>query len=279
MEDREAKSIIESLLFISGEPMTIDSIKKIIEIDKKKIDCLVKELVSDYSLRNSGLLVIEVAEGVQMVTNPASSPYIKKLISTAVPTKLSQPSIETLSIIAYKQPIIKAEIEAIRGVNSDGVVKTLLERRMIKILGRKEVPGRPLMYGTTKEFLQYFGLKDLTEMPTLKELSDVEILEVPELLQGEDGEVQDQESADTDVTESSEVESLAENDNEVLADDYFEESPEQTEKIAKEVTVEAENQIDVNSDQHMDEQPSEPEEFQEDVEEENEQPLDKQNQP
>ena len=108
MEDREAKSIIESLLFISGEPMTIDSIKKIIEVDKKKIDALVKELISDYSLRNSGLLIIEVAEGVQMVTNPASSPYIKKLISTAVPTKLSQPSIETLSIIAYKQPIIKA---------------------------------------------------------------------------------------------------------------------------------------------------------------------------
>ncbi len=198
MEDREAKSVIESLLFISGEPMTIDSIRKITEIDKKKIDALVKELISDYSLRNSGLLIIEVAEGVQMVTNPASSPFIKKLISTAVPTKLSQPSIETLSIIAYKQPIIKAEIEAIRGVNSDGVVKTLLERRMIRIIGRKEVPGRPLMYGTTREFLQYFGLKDLTELPTLKELSDVEIPDIPELLEGEEGETEARDSADTE---------------------------------------------------------------------------------
>jgi len=279
MADREAKSIIESLLFISGEPMTIDSIKKIIEIDKKKIEALVKELISDYSVRNSGLLVIEVAEGVQMVTNPASSPYIKKLISTAVPTKLSQPSIETLSIIAYKQPIIKAEIEAIRGVNSDGVVKTLLERRMIKILGRKEVPGRPLMYGTTKEFLQYFGLKDLTEMPTLKELSDVEILDIPELLEGEDGEVQAQESADTDSHESSEIESSAEADSEVLADDSFEATSEQTGEITEEVTAEAEDQVDVTSDQPMDEQSAEPEESQEVVKEESDQSLDKQNQP
>ncbi len=256
--------------------MTIDSIKKIIEIDKKKIEALVKELISDYSLRNSGLLVIEVAEGVQMVTNPASSPYIKKLISTAVPTKLSQPSIETLSIIAYKQPIIKAEIEAIRGVNSDGVVKTLLERRMIKILGRKEVPGRPLMYGTTKEFLQYFGLKDLTEMPTLKELSDVEILDIPDLLEGEDGEIQAKESLDTDAPESSGIESSAEDDSEVLADGSIDESPEQLDEIAEEVTEEAEDQVDTASDHPMGQEGSEPEESQDAVEEENDQSLDKQ---
>ena len=91
-----------------------------------------------------------------------------------MPARLSQQSLETLAIIAYKQPIIKAEIEAIRGVNSDGVVKTLLERRLIKILGRKEVPGRPLMYCTTKEFLQSFGLKDLSELPTLKEFQEME---------------------------------------------------------------------------------------------------------
>ncbi len=224
--------------------MTIDSIKKITEIDKKRIDALVKELISDYSLRNAGLLIIEVAEGVQMVTNPASSPYIKKLISTAVPTKLSQPSIETLSIIAYKQPIIKAEIEAIRGVNSDGVVKTLLERRLLKILGRKEVPGRPLMYGTTKEFLQYFGLKDLTELPTLKELSDVEVPDIPETLDGADDESQAREHADTDSDESSEVQSLAEADSEVPADDSYEKTAEHTESDTEEVIEEAEEKVD-----------------------------------
>ena len=174
MEDREAKSIIESILFIAGEPLTIDALKEIVELDRPEIERLINELISEYSLKNSGLFIVEVAGGVQMVTNPASAPWIKKLLATAVPTRLSQQSLETLAIIAYKQPIIKAEIEAIRGVNSDGVVKTLLERRLIKILGRKEVPGRPLMYCTTKEFLQSFGLKDLSELPTLKEFQEME---------------------------------------------------------------------------------------------------------
>lgn len=174
MEDREAKSIIESILFIAGEPLTIDALKDIVEFEKPAIERLVNELITEYSLKNSGLFIVEVAGGIQMVTKPASAPWIKKLLATAVPTRLSQQSLETLAIIAYKQPIIKAEIEAIRGVNSDGVVKTLLERRLIKILGRKEVPGRPLMYGTTKEFLQSFGLKDLSELPTLKEFQEME---------------------------------------------------------------------------------------------------------
>lgn len=182
MEDKEAKSIIESLLFISGETVTLDTLRKITEIDKYNTERLVKDLIDEYALRNSGIIIVEVAGGYQMVTNPGSAPWVKKLLSTAVPKKLTQSSLETLAIIAYKQPIIKAEIEAIRGVNSDGVVKTLLERRVIKILGRKEAPGRPLMYGTTPEFLQYFGLKDLSELPTLKEFEEVDIPEPPENL-------------------------------------------------------------------------------------------------
>ncbi|MEK6528055.1 MAG: SMC-Scp complex subunit ScpB [Nitrospirota bacterium] len=173
MEDKEAKSILEALLFISGEPLTLDTLEDLLELNKKEVERLVKELINDYLLRNSGFFVAEVAGGVQMVTNPGCAPWVKKLLATAFPTRLSHQSIETLAIVAYKQPIIKAEVEAIRGVNCDGVLRTLLERRMIKILGRKEAPGRPLMYGTTKEFLQYFGLKDLSELPTLKEFRDV----------------------------------------------------------------------------------------------------------
>jgi len=188
MEDREAKSVIESILFISGEPMSLDTMRKLIEIDKYNTDRLVKDLINDYSLRNGGLLIVEVAEGYQMVTNPACSPWIRKVLSTSIPKRLSQSSLETLAIVAYKQPIIKAEIEAIRGVNSDGVVKTLLERRLIKILGRKEAPGRPLMYGTTPEFLQQFGLKDLSELPTLKEFAEIDIPEPPEAIPDESGE-------------------------------------------------------------------------------------------
>jgi len=176
MEDKEVKSILESLLFISAEPLPVEILKNMLEIDKKEVERLVRELIDECQLKNSGMFIAEVAGGVQMVTNPACAPWVKKLLVSAFSTRLSRQSLETLAIIAYKQPIIKAEVEAIRGVNSDGVLKTLLERRLIKILGRKEVPGRPLMYGTTKEFLQYFGLKDLTELPTLKEFQDVEIV-------------------------------------------------------------------------------------------------------
>ncbi len=182
MQDIEAKSILEAALFIAGEPMNVDSLKKILEIDKVNTERLLRELVTEYSTRNTGLLIVEVAEGFQMVTSPACAPWVRKLLSTAVPKKLTPSSIETIAIIAYKQPIIKDEIEAIRGVNSDGVVKTLLERRLVKILGRKEAPGRPLMYGTTPEFLQYFGLKDLSELPTLKEFTEMDMPEPPETL-------------------------------------------------------------------------------------------------
>lgn len=180
MQDQEAKAVIEAILFMAGETVTLDTIRNIIEIDKYNTERLVKELISDYSIKNTGLFIVEVAEGFQMVTNPACAPWVKKLLSTAVPKKLTQSSLETMAIIAYKQPIVKAEIEAIRGVNSDGVVKTLLDKRLIKILGRKEVPGRPLMYGTTNEFLQYFGLKNLSELPTLKEFQEVDIPEPAE---------------------------------------------------------------------------------------------------
>ncbi len=182
MEDIEAKSILEASLFIAGEPMNVDSLKKILDMDKVNTERLLRDLVTEYSLRNAGLLIVEVAESYQMVTSPACAPWVKKLLVTAIPKKLSPSSLETIAIIAYKQPIIKAEIEAIRGVNSDGVVKTLLERRLVKILGRKEAPGRPLLYGTTPEFLQYFGLKDLLELPTLKEFSEMDTPEAPETL-------------------------------------------------------------------------------------------------
>ena len=190
MEDIEAKSILEAALFIAGEPMNVDSLKKILDMDKVNTERLLRELVTEYSLRNAGLLIVEVAESFQMVTSPACAPWIKKLLVTAIPKKLSPSSLETIAIIAYKQPIIKAEIEAIRGVNSDGVVKTLLERRLVKILGRKEAPGRPLLYGTTPEFLRYFGLKDLLELPTLKEFSEMDTPEAPETLP-EDEDIQE----------------------------------------------------------------------------------------
>lgn len=171
MDQKEKKALIEALLFVSGEPVTLAALKNIAELPETELKQIMEELVADYKERGGGLLVIEIANGYQIVTNPAYALWIRKFKNTNTATKLSMAALETLAIIAYNQPIIKAELEHIRGVNSDGVIKTLLDRRLIKIMGRKEVAGKPLLYGTTREFLQYFGLKDLTELPTIKELS------------------------------------------------------------------------------------------------------------
>ncbi|MEW6109857.1 MAG: SMC-Scp complex subunit ScpB [Nitrospirota bacterium] len=170
METEEKKSLIEALLFVSGEPVTLSALKNITDLSETEIKQMIEELILVYRQNNRGLLITEIASGYQMITNPVYAHWIKKFKGANTSNKLSVPALETLAIIAYKQPIIKAEVEQIRGVNSDGVIKTLLDRRLIKILGRKEVPGKPLLYGTTREFLQYFGLKDLTELPTLKDL-------------------------------------------------------------------------------------------------------------
>jgi segregation and condensation protein B len=170
MEDREKRAVLEVILFLSGEPITLSTIKDVIELPEPEIKSIMDELILKYREQNRGLLIVEIANGYQMVTNPEYSEWVRKFKGTQLSTKLSMPALETLSIIAYKQPIIKAEIEQLRGVNSDSAIKTLLEKRLIKVIGRKDAPGRPFLYGTTKEFLKYFGLKDLTELPTLKDL-------------------------------------------------------------------------------------------------------------
>jgi segregation and condensation protein B len=169
MDDKQKQSVLEALLFLSGEPITLAAIKEVIGIPEPEIKGLIDELVMQYRERNGGFFIAEIANGYQMVTNPGYSEWVIKFRSTQMSNKLSMPALETLSIIAYKQPLIKAEVEQLRGVNSDSAIKTLIEKRLIKVIGRKEGPGRPFLYGTTKEFLQYFGLKDLTELPTLKD--------------------------------------------------------------------------------------------------------------
>ena len=176
MTDKENKSLIEALLFVSGEPVALSVLKNTTELPENDLKQLLDGLIMEYRQKDSGLLIVEIANGYQMVTNPSYSQWLKKFTNTNTSNKLSMPSLETLAIIAYKQPIIKAELEQVRGVNSDGVIKTLLDKRLIKIMGRKEVPGKPLLYGTTQEFLQYFGIKDLTELPTLRELAREEAI-------------------------------------------------------------------------------------------------------
>lgn len=174
MEDHEIKPIMEALMFVSGDPISIDRLHDVLaEVEKPRLRALLEELKAEYAQSNRGLQIVEVAGGYQITTRIEMAPWIKEMEKVKAATRLSKPGLETLAIIAYKQPVTRAEIEQIRGVDAAGVLKTLMERKVIKIVGRKEVAGRPMMYGTTREFLQYFGLSDLTGLPTLKEFSEV----------------------------------------------------------------------------------------------------------
>lgn len=182
----QIRSAIESLIFISNKPLLIDDIKKLFEdIDASKIRQLIEELKNDYQKRLSGIRIIEIAGGFQMVTSPSNAPHVKSFYRIKHTEKLSGPSLETLAIIAYKQPVTKVDIEALRGVNVDGVIKNLLEKNLIKITGRKEVIGRPYVYGTTRLFLDYFGLKSLDELPKIEEFTQQDLAKHITLASGE----------------------------------------------------------------------------------------------
>ncbi len=168
------KALLEALLFAAGEPLTIGAVVKATSLSEQDIKELMRELISDYRDRHSGIIIAEIAEGYEMVTDPEHAAWIRRLKNINVSNKLSQPALETLSIIAYKQPITKVEVDQLRGVNSDAAVKSLLDKRMIKIIGKKESPGRPFLYATTNEFLQYFGLKNLTDLPALHDFFNTE---------------------------------------------------------------------------------------------------------
>ena len=171
MED--IKNIIESLLLVAEEPLKIDRIKNILALaEKKEIQNALTELSSEYENRKGGFFLREVAGGYQIRTRPEYREWIKRLIQPK-PLRLSKPALETLSIIAYKQPIIRSDIEHIRGVNCGGILRMLLERKLVRILGRKAIPGRPHIYATTKQFLEVFDLKNLEDLPTPKEISEL----------------------------------------------------------------------------------------------------------
>lgn len=167
------KSIVESLIFISEEPMSLDRLCGILqEYDRDVIHNSILELQSDYSDPDRGIFLTEVAKGYQFRTREENGDYVRRLVKTK-PSRFSQSALENLAIIAYRQPITRAEIEYLRGVDSGGVIKTLLEKKLVKILGKKDIPGRPLIYGTTRYFLEMFSLKDLKSLPTLREIEDL----------------------------------------------------------------------------------------------------------
>ena len=185
-EDAQLQAILEAIVYITDEPLTAQQIAAAIEQPIDKVKRLLDQLVADFGKPEHGLSIREIAGGYKMATkaehHEAVRAFVKKLTP---PMKLSLPALETLAVIAYKQPVTTPEIMDIRGVQGAGVLKTLLDRKLIAEAGRKDVVGRPLTYKTTKEFLVQFGLKDLKELPTLKEFEELGRLELVEEMQSE----------------------------------------------------------------------------------------------
>ncbi|MFH1593797.1 MAG: SMC-Scp complex subunit ScpB [Candidatus Omnitrophota bacterium] len=164
--------IVEALLFVSEKPLTIEDIRSALDgPEDDEIRQVIERLREDYVKHGRSFNIAELAGGYQIATNPEFAPWINKLFKRA-DARLSNPSLETLSIIAYKQPVTRGEIEKVRGVSVEGVLKTLLDKNLIKVRGRKDAPGRPIAYGTTNEFLKNFGLKNLDSLPKLRDFTE-----------------------------------------------------------------------------------------------------------
>jgi segregation and condensation protein B len=170
----EVRAILEALIFASPQPITPRDIAKVLAgVPRERWQAALGELQADYARDGRGLQLIEVAGGWQITTRAEYNDWVRELLDPKAPTRLSIQALETLAVIAYKQPVTLPEIIELRGVKSGGVIKTLLEKRLIRIVGRKELVGRPMLYGTTRQFLLHFGLKDLAELPKIEEFAEV----------------------------------------------------------------------------------------------------------
>lgn len=166
-------AIIEALILASEAPLALEKICAALDgVEKDEVKAAVDRLICEYDERASGICIQEVAGGYQFRTRPALAVWVKKLKGTK-PASLSPAALETLAIVAYRQPVVKAEIESIRGVDVSAPLKGLMEKKLIRIVGRKDVPGKPIIYGTTKKFLEVFNLKELTDLPTMRELKEI----------------------------------------------------------------------------------------------------------
>lgn len=195
LSDGKLKSVLECMLFVSPQPLSAKLVAESLEIEEAAVEEAMHELRVDYYER--GLQIQRIAGGYQMCTRPEYSDYISKLLKPER-TRLSRAALETVAIIAYRQPITQPEIDAVRGVNSDAVLKTLTERNLVRHAGRKETVGRPILYATSDEFLNYFGLNDLSELPDLGDVS------IPDAVLAE------QEAAETETEQESETETVSE---------------------------------------------------------------------
>ena len=202
----ELKAIVEALIFASPEPVTLKALSKLLDGEPKEdVVAAIAAVKQDYE-RPSGLQFVEVAGGYQIVTRPELHEWVRRLFHERTSHKLSVAALETLAVIAYKQPVTAPEIAEIRGVNTSGVLGTLADRKLIKIVGRKQVVGRPFMYGTTREFLERFGLNDVSDLPKVEDIAGLLGFELPAGI----GEPEPQSALPFEMAEMTETAELAE---------------------------------------------------------------------
>ncbi|MBN1586597.1 MAG: SMC-Scp complex subunit ScpB [Candidatus Omnitrophica bacterium] len=174
MDRTRIKQIIEAILFVSEKPVTLHELLKFMEeAERSEIVDAIAELKQELEERQRGLRIVEVAGGLRFTTHPDTSEWLKRVYKKRFAERLSRACLETLAIIAYRQPLTRHDIEAVRGVSADAALGTLIEKRLIRISGRKETPGRPLLYGTSREFLEYFGLDSLKDLPRPGEVKNL----------------------------------------------------------------------------------------------------------
>jgi len=216
----DIKSAIESMLFVSGEPLALRELSNNLELKEKNVEEILSEMANEYEDKSRGIRLISINGAYQLVTKSENSDFVQKLLKKNKKHSLSQASIESLAIIAYKQPITRIDIDEIRGVKSESAIARLIERGLIKDIGRLEVPGRPILYGTTDEFLRQFGLKTIKELPSLDLYSDEETQSSIDLLnkaiEDMEPEVDDFENNDN---ENNIEEEVAEEMNEAAIDE------------------------------------------------------------
>jgi segregation and condensation protein B len=174
LEGCELAAVLEALLFVSPEPVPSSRLAAAVgTVSKAEVEQALHRLEQDLAEEGRGIQLVKLAGGYRLVTKAEYAPWLKRLDKAKAAQKLSRSALESLAIIAYKQPLVRAEIEEIRGVETSGVLRTLLERKLVRIVGRKEVPGRPIMYGTTRFFLEHFGLHDISQLPPLREFKEL----------------------------------------------------------------------------------------------------------
>ena len=166
----ETARAIEALLFVADEPMSSGSLAQAVEVDRPTVEAVLRELAAAYEARDAGIVLRNVAGGWRLATHPEAAPVVERFVLASRHARLTKAALETLAVVAYKQPVTRHQVAAIRGVNSDGVLRALADRGLIAEVGREEGPGRPMLYGTTPEFLERLGLASITELPSLAPL-------------------------------------------------------------------------------------------------------------